>query len=239
MLRIAVCDDDREYQLWLKEEIYKVFDAGAEVLLYSSGEDLLVDSDIMHEVIILDVDMPGIDGIETAIRIRKENRNALLIFISGVRNPTPESIKVSPYRYLLKSYGKEKIEQELSDIFHEASRIFTDEYLVCEKEGYVVRVKLLDILYVSIVRGGCQVHTFGEAEESCLLVREKIGTLGTRLAKDDFVFAHNSYLVNLRHVDSYSRTEVVLKDKIILAISRSKYGEFEERIFQYWGRKYV
>ena len=112
MLRIAVCDDDREYQLWLKEEIYKVFDAGAEVLLYSSGEDLLVDSDIMHEVIILDVDMPGIDGIETAIRIRKENRNALLIFISGVRNPTPESIKVSPYRYLLKSYGKEKIEQE-------------------------------------------------------------------------------------------------------------------------------
>ena len=239
MLRIAICDDDRAYQLWLKEEIYKVFDKGVEVLLYSSGEDLIVDSDVMHEVIILDVDMPGIDGIETAVRIRKENRNALLIFISGVRNPTPESIKVSPYRYLLKSYGKETIEQELRDICQEANRIFTNEYLVCEKEGYVVRVKLLDIVYISIVRGGCQVHVFGESEGNCLFVREKIGSLGTRLLKNDFALAHNSYLVNLRHVDSYSRTEVILKDKTVLAISRSKYGEFEERIFQYWGRKYV
>lgn len=239
MLKIAICDDDREYQVWLEEEIYHVFGAGTEVLLYNSGEDLLVDSDIMHEVIFLDVDMPGIDGIETAARIRKENRNALLIFISGVRNPTPESFKVSPYRYLLKSYGKEKMELELRDIYQEANRIFTDEYLVCERDGYVARVKLLDIFYVSIVRGGCRVHVFSESEEDYFFVREKIGTLGVLLQESDFAFAHNSYLVNLRYVDSYSRTEVVLKDKTILAISRSKYSEFQERIFQYWGRKYV
>ena len=239
MLKVAICDDDREYQIWLEEEIDHVFGKGTEVLLYSSGEDLLVDSDIMHEVILLDVDMPGIDGIETAVRIRKENRTALLIFISGVRNPTPESFKVSPYRYLLKSYGKEKMEMELSDIYQEANRIFTDEYLVCERDGYVVRIKLMDILYVSIIRGGSQVHVYGENGEDCLFVREKIRILGTSLLKFDFAFAHNSYLVNLRYVDSYSRTEVVLKDKTILAISRSKYSEFEERIFQYWGRKYV
>ena len=239
MIKVAICDDDKEYQVWLEEEIYHVFGTGTEVFLYSNGEDLLVDSDIMHEVIFLDVDMPGLDGIETAVRIRKENRNALLIFISGVRNPTPESFKVSPYRYLLKSYGKEKMELELSDIAQEAKRTFTDEYLICERDGYSVRVKLMDILYVSIVRGGCRVHIYGEAAEDDLLVREKIRTLGDRLMESDFAFAHNSYLVNMRYVDSYSRTEVVLKDKTVLTISRSKYGEFEERIFQYWGRKYV
>ena len=94
-------------------------------------------------------------------------------------------------------------------------------------------------LYVSIVRGGCRGHIYGEAAEDDLLVREKIRTLGDRLMESDFAFAHNSYLVNMRYVDSYSRTEVVLKDKTVLTISRSKYGEFEERIFQYWGRKYV
>ena len=53
MLKVAICDDDREYQIWLEEEIHHVFGKGTEVLLYSSGEDLLVDSDIMHEVILL------------------------------------------------------------------------------------------------------------------------------------------------------------------------------------------
>ena len=239
MIKIAICDDDREYQSWLAEEIQEVFGTGYELYFYSSGEDLLVDSDIMHEVIFLDVEMPGINGIETAVRIREENRNALLIFISGVHNPTPESFKVSPYRYLLKRFGSEKMQQELRDISSEANRIFTEDYIVCEQECYTVRVKLLDILYISIIRSGCCVHVYKENGIACLFLREKLGAVGKRLLKHDFAFAHNSYLVNLRNVDSFSRTEVVLKDKTILAISRSKYGEFEDRIFKYWGRKYV
>ena len=238
MIRVAICDDDREYGMWLEMEILKIFGNGTEIYRYNSGEDYLVDSEIMHEVIFLDVEMPGMDGIETAVRIRKENRNAILVFISGVRNPTPESFKVAPYRYLLKSFSIDEMEKELKDIYQETCRVFTDEYLICEREGHNIRVNLLNILYISIIRGGSEVHVFDENGES-LMIREKIGSLGDRLCHKDFAYAHNSYLVNLRNVDSFSKAEVVLKDQTTLAISRSKYSEFEKRIFEYWGRKYV
>lgn len=238
MIRVAICDDDREYGIWLEKEIREVFGSGTDIYQYSSGEDYLVDSEIMHEVIFLDVEMPGMDGIETAVRIRKENRNAILVFISGVRNPTPESFKVAPYRYLLKSFGIDEMRKELKDIYQETCRVFADEYLMCERDGHKIRVKLLDILYISIIRGGSEVHVFNGNGES-LMICERIGSLGERLCHKDFAYAHNSYLVNLRNVDSFSKTEVVLKDQTILAISRSKYSEFEKRIFEYWGRKYV
>ena len=162
-----------------------------------------------------------------------------MVFISGVRNPTPDSFKVAPYRYLLKSFSNEELEQELNDIFAETNRVFADDYLICERDGHSIRINLLDILYISIVRGGCEVHTYGNHGLDGGLVREKMAVLAKKLEKKDFAQAHNSYLVNLRNVDSFSKTEVVLKDKTVLAISRSRYVEFENQMFRYWGRKYV
>ncbi len=237
MIRIAICDDDREYAVWLEKQIQTVFQTGTEVFIYSSGEDYLVDADLMHELIFLDVEMPGIDGIETAAKIRLENRNAVLIFISGVRNPTPESFKVAPYRYLLKSYTDDKLKAELKEIAHEVKRVFGNDYLICEMDSRTVSVNLRDILYISIVRGGCEVHMF-DTQKRCI-VREKLSALAQKLKTKDFAYAHNSYLVNLRNVDSFSKTEVILKDHTVLAISRSKYGAFEDHVFEYWGRKYV
>lgn len=239
MIRIAICDDDREYGEWLESVVFKVFGSGVEITQYSSGEDYLVDVDQMHELIFLDVEMPEIDGIETAVQIRKENRNAVLVFISGVRNPTPESFKVAPYRYLLKSFSNEELERELMEILAETNRVFSDDYLVCEKDGHSIRVNLLEVLYISIVRGGCEVHTYDGQTADGGLIREKLAVLAKKLVDKDFAQAHNSYLVNLRNVDSFSKTEVVLKDKTVLAISRSKYAEFENQMFRYWGRKYV
>ena len=239
MIRIAICDDDREYGTWLERVIFTVAGSGVEVTQYSSGEDYLVDVETMHELIFLDVEMPGMDGIETAARIRKENRNAVLVFISGVRNPTPDSFKVAPYRYLLKSFSDKELELELREIFAETKRVFADDYLICEKDGHSIRVNLLDIFYISIVRGGCEIHTYTGHVADGGLVREKLAVLTKKLDDKDFAQAHNSYLVNLRNVDSFSKTDVVLKNKTMLAISRSKYAEFENQIFQYWGRKYV
>ena len=238
MIRIAICDDDREYGAWLENLIFHAFGNGVEVNQYSSGEDYLVAVDMMHELIFLDVEMPGIDGIETAARIRKENRNAVLVFISGARNPTPESFKMAPYRYLLKSFSVQELEKELTEIVAETKRVFSEEYLICEMDGHSIRVKLMDILYISIVRGGCQIRTYDGGNTDGAFVREKLALLAKKLEDKDFVQAHNSYLINLRNVESFSKVEVVLKDQTTLAISRSKYSEFERRIFAYWGRKY-
>ena len=180
MIRIAICDDDREYGAWLERVIFEVAGSGVEVTQYSSGEDYLVDVEMMHELIFLDVEMPGMDGIETAACIRKENRNAVLVFISGVRNPTPESFKVAPYRYLLKNFSDKELEQELKEIFTETRRVFANDYLICEKDGHSIRVNLLDIFYIAIVRNGCEIHTYSGHTANGGLVREKLVNLAAK-----------------------------------------------------------
>ena len=241
MIRIAVCDDDGEYAKWLEEELVFISQGGVKVSLYNSGADLLEDMDIPYELIFLDVEMPEMDGTETAFEIRKENRDAVLVFISGVRNPTPESFKVAPYRYLLKQFNRGQMENELLEILKETGRVFSGGFLVCTRNGTGLQVNLRDILYLSIIRGGVEVHMFSEIRargEEPVVAKRNIKDLAAELEEKDFACAHNSYLVNLKHVDSFTKNEVVLKDGTVLTVSRSRYAEFERRLFDYWGRKY-
>lgn len=240
MIRIAVCDDDQEYAKWLEGELYRLSGGGISVTLYSSGEDLLVDADIPYELVILDVEMPGINGTETAFQIRKENRNAILVFISGVKNPTPESFKVAPYRYLLKQFERKQTEMELLEILRETRSVFSDDFLVCTRNGVDIQVRLRNILYLSIARGGCRVHCIQEnsQNEGPVMIKKRLWELEESLNDNDFFCAHNSYLVNLSQVASFSKKEVVLKDGTVLTVSRSRYAGFERRLFEFWGRKY-
>ena len=72
MIRIAICDDDREYGAWLEMVIFQRFGSGVEITQYSSGEDYLVDAELMHELIFLDVEMPG--WMESRLRRESERK---------------------------------------------------------------------------------------------------------------------------------------------------------------------
>jgi DNA-binding LytR/AlgR family response regulator len=240
MLRIGICDDDMQYAEWLKSEIVRLAGGGVKVYLYNCGEDILEDADLQHELIILDMEMPFLDGIDVANEIRKENKNAVLVFISGVRTPTPAAFKAAPYRYLLKQFKKEEFEKEITDILKEVRRVFSDDCILCESKGTYLHVKLRDIYYISIIRDGCEVHfeDYREEKSRRWILRKKLKDISNDLEKKDFVYIHNSYMVNLYNIKTFSKKEVTLKDGTVLAVSRARYRAFEDRIFDYWGGKY-
>lgn len=122
----------------------------------------------------------------------------------------------------------------------EVRRVFSDDCILCESKGTYLHVKLRDIYYISIIRDGCEVHfeDYREEKSRRWILRKKLKDISNDLEKKDFVYIHNSYMVNLYNIKTFSKKEVTLKDGTVLAVSRARYRAFEERIFDYWGGKY-
>lgn len=241
MLEIAICDDDSNFIHYLKEMLEKTGIDNAQVKYYeyNSGEQLIdsLKDNINYSLLILDIQMPGMDGNQVAYELRKKKRNTTLVFCSGVYQPTPESFKVFPYRYLLKQYSDEKMISELQEIVEYLERKEKTPFIEVLVDGSTVKLKLENVIYISVAKRGSVVHTYNTdlslENERYLRSTKKVEELYGELSHYGFAYAHNSYIVNLRYVKIRSREEIELANGEILSVSRSKLPEFRKRMAEY------
>lgn len=245
MYHIVICDDDREYIEELKEMILES-NGGKRTLCfeeYLSGLDLLKEITDEASILFLDIQMDGLDGNETAKLLREKNFQGVLVQCSGVYNPTPETIVISPYRYLLKQDPREKTLAVIDEILEEA-----DKQNQCfALEGCFRREKIMvktsDVLYFTRYRGGSKVHMMADKRDrftnGVIHISETLEKLEDKLDSFDFAMPHNSYLVNLRYVKDYDIKQgtIDLNDQTLF-ISRSKKKRFMERMMRYMRMKY-
>ena len=108
MYKIVICDDDKNFIFYMKEMLLRCDLSERQVTFYevTSGEECLLTVERMTscDLIILDMQMSGMDGHATAKHFRKLFPDSLLVFCSGVSKPTDESFKTTPFRYLRKNY---------------------------------------------------------------------------------------------------------------------------------------
>ena len=113
MYKIVICDDDKNFISYMKEMLLRCDLSERQVTFYevTSGEECLLTVERMTscDLIILDMQMSGMDGHATAKQFRKLFPDSLLVFCSGVSKPTDESFKTTPFRYLRKNYGDDKL----------------------------------------------------------------------------------------------------------------------------------
>lgn len=121
MFKIAICDDDKNYRRIVKETVSKYSSniEGIAFYEYSSGEELLADTHQIHNLLFLDIQMAKMDGNETAKEFRTANKSAVLVFCTNYQEPTTESFKVQPYRYIMKDLGNRMLTEEMPDILNE------------------------------------------------------------------------------------------------------------------------
>ena len=104
--------------------------------------------------------MKEIGGNEVAVELRKRFKNVVLVFCSGVYKPSPENIKVAPFRFLLKEYSKEKMLEEFSEIFEYLKNKKDEPAILCYDKKYTIKVNISEIIYASIARRGTEIHTY-------------------------------------------------------------------------------
>lgn len=240
--QVAICDDEEAYVAFIKSELSKCYPQTLEYNCYYSGEDLLeADMRIRHPLIILDIQIKNLNGTEVAKRIRTYNEKAVLVFCSGVYNPTPETFLMAPYRFIQKQNPIEETRGFLSDAVEKMVKE-CQAMLTIDCGGKQHLVDFCDVIYIDKSKHSRTVHLHPEAkqrigEEPCTTALS-FDELIRRYEQYGLAYPHNSYLVNLRYVRSFDKETVTLKDSTILSIARSKAKEFCTRLNGYWGSKY-
>lgn len=245
MYHVAICDDDKEFISYIKR-IIKQANSRSEFEInfyeYTSGEALLqnIEGYIQYDLLILDMQLGGIDGDETARIFRKKYPYAVLVFCSGVRPPSVKSFKATPFRYLMKSYSDKRFICEMQEILGEVEKNLQDSYVVGHYRNTALRVKLRNVLYIENAKRGSRVIVSPKSDEAkfegLILVDEKLQELSGKFA--ELVFAHNSYIVNMNHVEYVNGNELILDDGETLSISRTYQKKFREAFTKSIANKY-
>ena len=239
MIRNAVCDDEKYFREKigaLLQEYSSAREFGINVESFASGEEFLAsEKKEMFDVIFLDINMEGMNGIETAQKIRQFSEDIVLIFITSYVAYSPEGYKVNAIRYLLKDSDSFKT------AFWECMDAVRNKLMVVEKkekfefQGKEMVIPLSHIVYMESNLHKVTFYIKGK-EIQAYTMYEKLDAIEERLRKtQSFCRIHQSYLINLKYVDEVKRYQVLLNTGEILNIAKPRYKEVEMQYITYKG----
>lgn len=211
---------------------------GIQYYRYQNGEDLLQHIDERFDVIFLGIDMQKKDRLEIAKAIRKRDSNVILVFCSGVCRLTPDMFKLQPYRFITKQVIKRNTEQDIQDVLLKMSNN-KNEYIITIKNGHMNKIYVNEIIYITLRKRGCEIFLYNQSvqEVERVLCEKSLKEIYEILNNDKFVFAHNSYVINIDYLTSFNKKEVLLHDNICLTVARSKEKFLSKCIVEYFDAK--
>lgn len=218
MLQLAVCDDEKVFRSDLRKILgteLELCGIDYHISEFTSGEELIAGLEKADcQILFLDIEMKGIDGVETARRLRETKRQMEIIFVTSYADFVFQGYEVRALNYILKPYEPEKIAAVLHTAL-EALDIEAEKYYVIDQRGGSIRVPLSSVKYFSSERR--TVHAVTTEREYTFY--EKLSDLETELP-DTFVRIHNRYLVHLKYLEAVRQNTAVV-DGEELPVSRS------------------
>ncbi len=119
-MRIGICDDERDVRDYIAEKIKCLYPTDT-ILFYPSGESLLA-VDSLPDILFLDIQMPQIDGMETARRLRQKDKQLVIIFVTATAEHMLEAFDVRAFHYLIKPFANNKF----AEVFQNARKQIVD-----------------------------------------------------------------------------------------------------------------
>ena len=227
-MHIAVVDDEAIVCEQIKTLIQKALpDQDSEIALYTSGRSLLKEG--RHfDLVYLDIQMEGIDGMETARAFRKAQHDALLIFVTGAKEYALEAFDVSAFHYLLKPLEEVKFTQVLEEAQREVKRRRSSR-----QERLFLRAKNKtiaqgDIVYIESRGKKVDIHTLKETFTIYGSMNELEAQLG-----ESFYRCHRGYLVNMAFITQYGPDSIMLTGGAAVYLTKKKHGEFVKTYMWY------
>lgn len=230
-LKIALCDDEpvwREQISKMAEEVLQEEGIDHEISLYDNSEALInaVQAGLQFHILLLDVLMPDLDGMELAAQLRGQKMKSAIIFISSNLEMALRGYEVSASRFLAKPLDRAKLREALTYCRQQTEE--KKEILLPTDHGQH-RISVCDIEYVEAFDRGTRFVLATETVDSKL----KFGEVQSLLPKTSFVLSHRAYLVNIAHVKRIRSKEFEMKTGAIVPISKHRYDEVSRRFFAY------
>lgn len=230
-LKVAVCDDEDEQRRFLSEIITvwaRENRHGLRLRQYPDARAFFFDYEEQKDfdLLVLDVEMPGMSGTELAKAVRRENTSVQIIFVTGYYEYFSDGFDVSALHYLIKPVDGDRLcpvlEKAVQNLAWRQRSV-----LVSTREGEI-KIPLADILYIEAEKVYVNVHT---AQGSCR-TRVALGKFAEQL-DDTFFRVHRSYIAGLKYISRITRTEITMVNGDVIPISRGLYNEVHAALIRY------
>ena len=233
MINIAVCDDEKcmaEKIEKMAENFFRKKHTEISIIKYSSGEGLLKSNE-RTEILFLDIGMRGMDGIETARRLRGNGYDGFLIFITVLKEMVFQSFEVQPFDYLVKPVQEEHFEKTMERLVRSMQdRISPEKVNLLVQKGCERNIiSFQELVCCEIIDRKVYLYL---ASGEVIDYYESIEMLEKKL-DGRFFRCHRSYLINLNYLKSYRNSTAYMANGKEIPVSRLRSKEFSKVILQY------
>ena len=229
MIKIAVCDDELVVCQQLKEMVSGILEQWKEpfkVVCHTNAASLLFSS-LDYDLIFLDIQMPGLDGVGLAKRLRGQMFGGDLIFVTVLPEYMPDAFEVEAMDYLCKPVDEGRLRRTLKRAlkhFHEK----TEKCLFIRTMNWYKSVKICDIYYCEVINRKIYLHT----KNGLIDYYGKIKDVEQQ-AMPGMIRCHRSFLINPDYLKEYVNGEIILENGERIPVSKRYRQTFVERMMRY------
>ena len=231
-MRIIICDDEEKQIANLSallKEWSEARNLSVKVDCHNSAESFLFayEDDKALDILLLDIQMGGMDGVSLAKTIRQSDKAVQIIFISGYTDYILDGYDVEALHYLLKPVSREKFFTILDKAAEKLA--YNERAIFVSHNGENIRIPLYEIRYLEVLHNYVTIHA-----AQAYTIKKSLKELGEELEElsDEFFRAGRSYMVNLRHIRKTTKNEVHMSCGGIVPLSRGLYGPLNQAIIK-------
>lgn len=222
---IAICDDEECCRMQCRsmvEAYFRKHGQPVEVLEFASTEELMKNEKQIH-MVFLDIEMPGLSGIEAKKMLAKTQPKAAIIFMTNYSHYMSEAFGRNVYYFLEKPLKFENVYFAIKQISQDL--ILKDDYIIVNDK----RIMLSQVLYI---KGEDKYVRFVIYGKDSVIVRGTMSEWDENLREKGFFRVHKSYIVNFQWVNTIE-PELRLKDKGVIPVSRKSKKILKEKYFSF------
>lgn len=232
MMRVAILDDSEEDCNRLTEYLQRIQqeqNMTLQVSVYSSGMDFLEEYGEGYDFVFLDIEMPGLDGMQVASEIRTMDDMVGIIFITNMAQYAIRGYEVNAIDFMVKPVQYYNFVEKFQRAVSFASKRQEHDIILNDEEG-IVRMSVSDIYYLEKDKNYLIYHT----HRGKFMERGTIATAKKKLDSPSFVECISGCLVNLRYVEKIGKDNILVQ-KVELPLSRRMRKEFVNQFMEYVG----
>lgn len=229
MVRIAICDDEIAICNDIKQTLFTMLKQMQEcfhIVCYTNPKALLHTYDTF-DLIYLDIQMPDLDGMTLAKKIREQNADCILIFMTAFKEYMPDAFEVEAMDYICKPIEKSRLERSCKRAIKRIKKE-SEQKIFIQTVNWCKSIAMHTIYYCEVINRKIYLHT----KEGIIDYYGKLEDIEKQL-DGRFFRCHRSYIVNIDYLQVYMHGEILLENAEKVPVSRLRHKAFMQKMLEY------